>query len=583
MTDTSNYPLVPSPWVEEYLKQHPQFYEFIRQKAREFREEKEAHSQALPLAIIKVVKYHRRTDRYADLYYAERSKLLSVYSMLEEHDINESNITKIACERLNTAKVVRVVPYIESVVSASTESDNDSDTDTDTDTELPHVYFVAKDDLFYDRMLDSNTHCTMNSLWSDIRNALDSRNYVIALQLLNKIPIDEPITSYSQALVYAALRSDSIEIYEKVRDIVGHEEMHVDTNALECIAISNSHNILRYLVKSSPDEIRVLANTIVPKHDLPIHTAASSGSTEITEILLEYTDTETVLGLNTSGFSLLTAAVYYRHCSTVEMLITKPFINDLIAKVGYGSYTALHYAAYNGLDEVVNRLYGIYAEKDLLLAKTQTSGSTNHTFLNYLIQPKHTDILRALIARPDFDPRLVSEVDSHRQTPMMLAIDTESTEICELLYGHTVKTSTLTAVCEKGYNALMYAAVYDLEPVVSLFTSDADLCDQQMIGDANGYTPIHYATLSSIEVCARIYGQASIEKVCTQTTLHQLTALHMAVMYRDVGMVKVLLGDPAKAQALVGIRDTDSRTALDYAMMRSPEMAAVILEAMESQ
>ena len=635
-----NCDLIPGSWIEEYSKLNPDFNLFLQQKARESRDE---HTPA-DESIIELIQHHDRDDKYAETFSAERSKLLSVYSLLEEHDINEDSITDIACERLNTDEVLRVVPYREHMFDSDQSDDG-------TDTDLAPVYFVATENLFCNRLIESESTQSLRSVWSVLRDALQSRNYVIALQLLNKVtkPTDEEIKQYSTDLVFQAFRSDDIQIYEKIQEMIGQKKFEVNDDALQCIARNNSHHILKQLISSSPYKVRAYASALGSKQRPPIHTAANFGSAEVVDILAKYTDPETVMRLNHSNVSLLTDAASRGHNKTVEVLVTKPWIRELIEVKGFENYTALHYgaqeleyatfkklydifegspsllslsstdgytafhimihtkdqakimqfindvgpyspllvlvdkrghtplhwAAHLGLDKVVGRLYDIYAKRDLLLAKTKEDG---YTFMIHLIQGKHTSIIRSLIERTDFDPRLTAEVDNYGQVPMVWAIDS-CPEICERFYEFNA--SSLLIKCKRGYNALMHAAAHDLSSVVELFTSDADLCNEQMVGDANGYTPLHYAIQNSIEACSIIYQQASIDKACVQTTLHQLTVLHMAVMYRCVDMVKVLLEDKVKAQALVGIRDVDGRTALDYACMRSPEMAEVIRTAMD--
>ena len=704
MTDNGNYDLIPRQLFKEYLERDTAFALFLQDKAREFEQR-----QLAVEPIIKVVKYHKRRDQHAKTYYTERSKILSFYALLQEQDINTGDLIAAAEERLETSEVVRVVPYstdehdsldpfksvttlsvssalrsacadlippdpiecvttlsvssalrsacadlippdpIECVTTLSVSSVLRSPSSL-ISPDPEQIYFVSKHDLVNDSsILDSACH---SSLFVALLEALESRNYEIAGRWLTKaITTGVPFCEYDRRrLIYEAYRSDNIEIWESVSVIVGRTEMLGGMCILQTIARNNSHIILSHLVQIDPAQVRRLATNT--GQDPPIHMAAHLGHTEVVEILLDYTDPDVVLGL-CRNVSLLTAAASNKHNRTVEMLITKSCIKDLIGKIGYGGYTALHYAAqdldystfkklydvyaespsllalstqdgytafhimihsgdearvrqfisdvgpncpllymvdrhgqtplhwaaHKGMGDTVDALYGIYAEKGLLLAKTS---ECRYTFFIYLVQGKHTTIISKLIERIDFDPRLVSEADRNGQTVMMWAIDM-CEEICELLYEHSVTTGSITAARKRGNNALTYAIMSDLSSVVELLTSDPDLCNEQMLTDPNGYTPFHNAIDSSLEVCARIYQQSSVDTVCMQTDHHMLTALHMAVLYRGIDMVKVLLGDQVKTQALVGIRDADGKTALDYACMRSPEMALVIQAAMELQ
>lgn len=265
----------------------------------------------------------------------------------------------------------------------------------------------------------------------------------------------------------------------------------------------------------------------------------------------------------------------------------KQFISDLgsdhplLTKSDCFGQTPLHKAAAQGLTGIVSILYEIYASRDMLLA---VSGGPGHTFLNYLIQYDHSSIIYLLLKRSDFDLRLVSKTDNNGHTPLVHALYKGREEICELLWPYSLASVSISPACNKGVNILMLAVLMNIESAVNLITSDADACNILMISDDDGDTPLHAAIyVSSAEICGLVYDRApSTEQVYTQTRHYGLTALHLAILYRGVDIIKVLLKDRAKARAMMVIVDADGKTAIDYASMRSPEIVSMLEAVMEA-
>ena len=471
-----NYNQIPTRWFRKYLKNDEAFGLFLQNMARAFEQ-----SQTKTDPITEVIKYHKRNDRDAKVYYVEKSKILSLYTLLQEVDINAGNLIATAEERLGTSNIIKVAPQWEYNFYG------------DDDGKPKEAYFVSKHSLV--------ENC--DSLSGSLIGAMASRNYVIATSLLAKaIAAKEECSEYGvNLLVEEAYRSNDLEIWKGVCDLVGRARMLKGTDVLYIIACNNSHNILRYLAETYPVRIGLFANPN-GSDESPIFAAARRGAIEVAEILLEHTKLKVILRLGCNNTSLLTEAASSERNGMIDMLVTKPCIKDLIGRIGSSGYTALHYAAkvleyqtfkrlYDvyadspyllarstlgeytvfhtmlrtgdearvaqfmndmgsncpllymvndygltplhqaasaGMGEVVNALYGIYAERGLLLEKTKENG---YTFMIHLIQGKHTSIIRSLIERTDFYPQLALEVDSHGQTPMSWADD--SVEICELL------------------------------------------------------------------------------------------------------------------------------------------------------
>lgn len=265
----------------------------------------------------------------------------------------------------------------------------------------------------------------------------------------------------------------------------------------------------------------------------------------------------------------------------MALLFMRDIVPDypLLKSIDNHGRTPLHWAASEGHTDAVIVLYFIYIFTRSHLIRDKDG----HTFFNVLVQNKRASIIKELIERPDFDPRLIITADNDGSTPLIWASMLNCLEICELLYDLSDQTNSIQTLNKRGCGALDYGIDRCSEPIVYLLTSDHRIANKCMIKTNRGYTLLHYAAIiSSTAICARIYSRVGPNQVCMQTRVLGLTALHLAVLYRSVDTIKVMLGDYGKNRVLIGIRDTDGKTAMDYAHTRSPEIAAVIQAAMDA-
>ena len=648
-----NYDLFPKQWIQEYIETNPGFDIFFQRKVTEA-----LASQSPPTEpVIKVTMWDMRRLNGAAVYYVAKDDLLSLYSLLEGEDVSTVDITHAAASKLGLmfGNMAKVAPYY------GTNNFYGGDGNA---FDLSRAFYVSKANLVdyyvtprYNLQKAMQLHNspvakylidTVVKDWSGGEMAASHRSRMIPSSLVTE---EEGSSRDHQILIDSLASIDDPKIYQQISDLSGWFDK-VDTMAylLNAIAKIGRTNIIQYLTETCPDQVQAVANLGSHLYETPIYHAIIHGHGAVAKIILQYTNKDTILARSHSERSLLYEAVCYGKEQMVELLLTSPWINDLIESVdttgltalhraatgqnyqifrqlhdayaragklltstitdGYTAFhtmvknrnvsmirqfvndigsvspittavdnynqTVLHWAAHNGPHEIIDILYEIFAQRNALLKKNTEN---KYTFFMVLTKDKHTGAIKQLVERPDFDPRLVAETDYYNQTPMMWAINHGLTETCELIYEHELVTGSLLTRSHAGYNALIFTALKDLVSVANLLTNDLDLCDQQMIGDINGYTALHHASNRSPEVCARIYEQSRVDKVCMQTTKHKLTALHIAVLYRCTDMVHILLSDPVKARALVWILDADGCTALDNAWAWCPEMAKCILEA----
>ena len=622
---TSNYALYPKEWIQEYVETVKGFDIFLKHKAREAR-----LTQAQSAAVVKVVNWNLYGTDGASVYYAARDDLLSIYSLFEEVDTITTDITQAAAAKLGVSsnKMTKVALYH----GPDSKSNND----------LREAFFVCSSNLAYchgnqqyniirtiqlrnipvvkylletatkdwSTYTDSGRKSLIDSVVSmdnpEIYQQLsdltgwfhDADNMLLVLEeaamhnsfsilkYLTEVCPDQVRTAANRvrdhnipinlAIVNGSREAAEIILQYTSRDTVLIRDQNGRT-VLDEAVINRRECMVEILVSS-----QWCSNLIACTDDkgfTSLHRAAYGSNYPIFRLLYDAHAKagKLLVSSNAHGTTAFLSMVKVRNTYLIRL-----FMDDIgttspltIAADNYNQ-TAMHWAAYHGFYEIVDVLYSAFAQKNALLVKPIHNG---YTFFMWLIRTKYGSIIKQLVERPDFDPRLVSETDCFNQTTMMAAIHGGLTETCELIYEHVLATNTLLTRSYCGYNALIYTAAYDLAPVTNLLTNDPNLCDQQMTGDENGYTALHHAVRCSPEACKLIYERCLIDKVCIQTEKHKLTALHIAVLYRCTDMVQILLSDPIKARALVWIPDSDGCTALDYARMWSGEMVKIIFDA----
>lgn len=483
MTSTV-HSLIPNSWIQEYWEGDPEFASFIQRRAKEHRE-----SQATPIEpVTRVIKYSERKIKHPTIYYARGSDLLSVCSLLESTDLDET-IAEAVDDRL------------ESCCGDEIGSDSDEDTDDrpesysrgavkvvpydergryDSDDPL-QTYFVPEENLLHDRRV----------WWKNLAKAMSNRCPKLITYFLK----------------------------ETGKGLEGWAELPNRTSqVLTVVANCNSRNIMQYLIDAYPDKIRPMANPKESRINTPLYTAIGNFNYKIAEIILPYTEKHIIVGSNGNCESLLHDVVNRGQSRLAEMLIDSPMITDLIEcvdrhgmtalhaaaqKLEYltfkrvydayassaqlmsrctkGGYTAfhvlvqtkkasmiqqfvnevgiesplttiadnlgltpLHWIARDGPHEVLDSLYSIYAQRGYLFAKTKNDECT---FFAYLVRGKYISAIQQLMERPDFDLNLVSEVDAHGFTPAMWADKNQQPEIYELLSEYHVQPERIGSFC----------------------------------------------------------------------------------------------------------------------------------------
>lgn len=269
---------IPIAWMREYLVSDPNFASFVQKKASEA--DRLAVTKDKP--VIQVIDYKQRFTKSPDILYAERSKVLPLSTLLAKPGIDINNLETEAAVMLNTTEpILKIVPRYRRCREDL------------CDTTL--TFFVSMSNL----VGGSKPH--------RILCALQNQNYSLALYFLRSLtkPLSNCTPRCLHDMLLHAVRSDSIEIYQLVSTAIQLTGFPEGSDILWAIAESNSCNILRYLAELHPDKVQELASRAASNGEPPIHAAVRLGHAGMVEILLEYTDDETMTRFNCGNMPLL--------------------------------------------------------------------------------------------------------------------------------------------------------------------------------------------------------------------------------------------------------------------------------------
>jgi ankyrin repeat protein len=370
--------------------------------------------------------------------------------------------------------------------------------------------------------------------------------------ILNETPISKISRSNVNAkdivdwspLHYAVTRESSTAGYkETVRVLL---EQRADPNAKDIADWTPFHYVAQSGEKIIGEDFvkwNVGFNNPTRNGMLPIHCAAKGGNVGMTELLLDLEGVD-------------------------------------INAVDHIGWTPLHYAAWNGRDEIVRLLLGRDARYDiedkfgataLLRASQNNRRSTVKLFASMLpnilyhaVQTGNITIVRILLEN-DID--LNTYNDDH-ETPLHIACRGGHLDIIKSLLVHKANPN----LPDKDHRTVLHNAVRigKLEIVKLL----AERGVEMEIGCGKKYTALHYAALEGhTEITRFLIGKgASVQARDTQLR----TPLHCAIESKNEEVVQLLL---AKSSAEVNTSDYDGRTPLHCAVFLDiNSMIPILLE-----
>ncbi|KAG9155578.1 hypothetical protein Leryth_021194 [Lithospermum erythrorhizon] len=175
-------------------------------------------------------------------------------------------------------------------------------------------------------------------------------------------------------------------------------------------------------------EIRAsVVNEINELGETALYTAADKGHLDVVKELLKYSNKDTLIKKNRSGFDPLHIAATHGHHgddSISDQFVLLGHDPDLSKTIGPSNSTPLISAATRGHTSVVKELLS----KDGSLLEISRSNGKNA--LHLAARQGHVDIVKALL---DKDPQLARRIDKKGQTALHMAVKGVNCEVVKLL------------------------------------------------------------------------------------------------------------------------------------------------------
>lgn len=588
MTD---YPHLTTQLIFQFLKTRPEFLEYI--KASETDPDQQAKprdkSSFNPNArIVRVIPREQLADP-KDIYYVDEADLVPMDSWLSQTDLTDADVALVSGIKSAASDIIEVVYYERGYGRAG-------------------FYFASSADMVLSQGDDDDAH--------EFALAASAGEYQKAFVLLNVLD-QEAFTEegpYGLPLIQCAVNEGGLGLFETMLKGISTEAILCKgsdgSNVLHTIADKGYMAFLQSLITIRPELVRTMANATDSSHRLPLHVAIINSNTEMAEALITHTDLTRFWAPDGSYYeTMLLDAIIKQNVRLVELLLGKvqadpddrlesllavdAAITERLVKArdysirdfrGNSIHIAANYKSYRIIELVYEALVSVGAVLEPITGN-------RYTFFNLLIQNSNTEAIHQLVKRPDFDPRLLTIADAYDQTPLHWAAGHGLHDVCELLYETYVTSDLLLKRSKHGATALALAVAHS--SIVDLFTRDPKV-HTELIGIRNnfGYSPLHLAAQHGcVESCRILYDRMSTEQICLKTKKYQHTgldswrtkkyghtALHVAVIDNHLEVFPILLQDCDKSRALVGILDSNGKTALQLAEEHSPEMHKHLLE-----
>lgn len=280
----------------------------------------------------------------------------------------------------------------------------------------------------------------------------------------------------------------------------------------------------------------------------PILYAANKGHIKIVEYLIEIEAKKDAT--NKFGFTLLHIAAYNGDIELLDYYLSKEQLLSQINidKTDVANRTALHYAAHNGHQTIVERLLQEGAN-------IEAADTRDFTPLYHAVDNGHTHIISLLM---QCGANANKEATSGGCTsPLSLASRKDDIAIVKCLVEWGADINITYASLFGG--PLHEAAFEGHITVLKYFIQHkADLCE----GDHQGYTPLHYAVFNGQTAAVQLFMESKVDPDVGKRSEIQ-TALYFAVQQGDIAIVECLLqygANPKLAQnALLPLETATSR------------------------
>ena len=557
--------------VLEFLREQPQFIDFIKQKVISDPDTTAVDRYNRP--IIEVIPYDQRYG-VEDIYCVDEQDLVLTDSWLVDTDLVEGDVELLGLRPdVIFSDIIKVIPYSQRHGAET-------------------VYFTSKLDL-----IEVDPDTAGRALCKAIKNG-DSRRAIYLLSAIETCDFSHAEDSRGTTAIQCAVAASN-EMFETVllnmlsQDISSKDDR--GNTVLHSIAMSGNTAALQSLIKIMPELMRSddcysLPNTANKQNQLPLCSAIINNKNEMAEALITYADLSKLGDCSLhNNQSLLHRAICDQNDTLIELLFSNQvLIEKLIVAVDDNNQTPLHFAAWYSDYDTFKRVYDASVTAGNILA----ASDEGYTVLHFMVQRCISANICRFIQDPSFDSRLVSAIDRYGQNALFWAASKGLVEVCELLIPICAELGCLTAQTPDGRTALVVAIQGELTEdrntsctgkhmlIVDLLINSSEGDRLINIDDEEGCTPLGHAVYTGgVQSCKVLYARTNSSQLCKQLKKYGYTVLHGAVIYRSVEMVEVLLSDTTKIRDMLAVCDLEGKTALQHAEERSPEMYECVLKA----
>lgn len=417
-------------------------------------------------------------------------------------------------------------------------------------------------------------------LMEDLTCAVLSQNYEIALSLLSEVIADPRFSTESIGhLVEPALQSGNYDLYSKICEASCSPNMLEPSN-FETLVRSDNTAVIKFLAITYPDVVRKLANPEGTKYEPLIHIAVKTQSIEIVKILLEFTTRKTALRFSSNSVSLLTEAAI-RGSDYVELLISHPYFNDLIKVAStedHQAWTALHYATLYCEYPTFKKLYDVCIVVDSFCDLLEEAACT---VLIFMMEPENEERVKQFIKDLGPNHPLLTEADSHGQTPLHMAAYYGYREVVDMLYTiYLAEGLVLAGAGEYDHTFFNYLIYGNHIGIIENLLKREDF-DSRLVSvpDNSNRSPLMNAIANGrVEICELLYPISVSSGTIAVPYKKGINVLMAAVGNGLLPVVEILTSEP-KVRDVLMVRMDDGHSPLHHAVhTSSPEICALIYE-----